>query len=73
MELEEDRIIVGFHQGVHKEKEKYFHDIHIKKKNFKKGYLVLLYDNKYLQQSGKFRMNFLGSYKIRSVIDEGVV
>jgi hypothetical protein len=35
MELEEDKIIVGFHQEVQKEKDKAWHDRHIKKKNFK--------------------------------------
>jgi hypothetical protein len=35
MELEEDMIIVGFHQKIQKEKEKYWHDRRIKKKNFK--------------------------------------
>jgi hypothetical protein len=37
IELEEEKIIVGFHQEVHKEKEKAWHDRHIKKKNFKEG------------------------------------
>jgi hypothetical protein len=32
----------------HKAKDKSWNDIHIKKKFFKEGYLVLLYDNKYL-------------------------
>jgi hypothetical protein len=48
MELEEDRIIVGFHQEVQKEKDKSWHDRHIKKNKFKEGDMVLLYDNKYL-------------------------
>ena len=49
MELEEDIIMAGFHQYVHKEKDKEWHAKHIKKKNFKEGDLVLLYDSKYLQ------------------------
>jgi hypothetical protein len=32
VELEEDRFIAGFHQRVHKEREKAYHDRHIKKK-----------------------------------------
>jgi hypothetical protein len=48
MELEEEMIMVGFHQKVQKEKVKSWHDRNIKKKNFKEGYLVLLYDSKYL-------------------------
>jgi hypothetical protein len=62
MELEEDIIIIGFHQEVHKAKDKAWHDRHIKKKNFKEGDLVLLYDSKYLQHPGKIRMHFLGPY-----------
>jgi len=48
MELEKDRIIEGFHQEVQKEKDKAWHERHIMKKNFKVGYLVLLFDSKYL-------------------------
>jgi hypothetical protein len=46
MELEEDRIIVGFNHEVYKEKDKSWHDKHIKKNNFKVEDLVLLYDRK---------------------------
>jgi hypothetical protein len=35
MELEEDRFIAGFHQQVQKEREKDYHNRHIKKKEFK--------------------------------------
>jgi hypothetical protein len=35
VELEEDRFIAGFHQQVQKEREKAYHDRHIKKKAFK--------------------------------------
>jgi hypothetical protein len=35
MELEEERMMVGFHQEVQKEKDKYWHERHIKNKNFK--------------------------------------
>jgi hypothetical protein len=37
MELEEDRIIVQFHQAVHKSKDKAWHDKNIKKNIFKEG------------------------------------
>jgi hypothetical protein len=57
MELEKDRIMVGFHQEVQKSKDKAWHDKHIRKKNFKEGDLVLFYDNKYLQHPRKFRMH----------------
>jgi hypothetical protein len=44
VELEEDIFIAGFHQQVQKEREKAYHDRHIKKKEFKQGDLVLVYD-----------------------------
>jgi hypothetical protein len=47
MELEEDRILEGFHQEVHKARDKSGHDRHIKKKRFKEGDLVLLYDKNF--------------------------
>jgi hypothetical protein len=47
MSMEEDRILAGFHQEVQKERDKSWQDRHIKKKNFKEGYLVLLYENKF--------------------------
>jgi hypothetical protein len=59
LELEEDKFIVGFHQQVQKEREKAYHDRHIKKKAFKQGDLVLLYDNKFMKNLGKFRTHWL--------------
>ena len=35
VELEENKFVVGFHQQVHKEREKAYHDRHIKNKSFK--------------------------------------
>jgi hypothetical protein len=49
MIMEEDRILAGFHQEVHKARDKAWHDRHIKNKNFKEGDLVLVYDSKSLQ------------------------
>jgi hypothetical protein len=60
VELEEDRFIVGFHQQVQKEQEKAYHDRHIKKKAFKQGDLVLVYDNKFMKHIGKLRTHCLG-------------
>jgi hypothetical protein len=73
MELEEDMIMVGFHQEVHKSNDKAWNDRHINKKNFKEGDFVLLYDNKYLQLPGKFMMHWLGPYEIKSITNGGVV
>jgi hypothetical protein len=46
MEMEEDRILAGFHQEVQKAMDKSWHDRHIKRKIFKEGDLVLVYDSK---------------------------
>jgi hypothetical protein len=55
--MEEDRILVGFHQQMQKDKDKSWHDRHIKKKTFTEGDLVFLYDNKSVQHPGKLRMH----------------
>jgi hypothetical protein len=69
MTMEEDWILAGFHQQVQKARDKAWHDKHIKKKTFKEGYLVLMYDNKSFQHPGKLRMHWLGLYKVKIVID----
>jgi hypothetical protein len=72
VELEEDRFIAGFHQQVQKEREKAYHDRHIKKKSFKQGDLVLVYDNKFMKHPGKFRTHWLGPYEVAYVMEGGV-
>jgi hypothetical protein len=67
MEKEEDRILAGFHQEVQKTRDKSWHGRHIKRKSFKEGYLVLVYDSKFLQHLGKFRMHWLGPYEVNTV------
>jgi hypothetical protein len=62
MEMEEDRILVGFHQEVKKERYKAWHDKHIKRNIFKEGDIVFLYDRKFFQHPGNFRMHWLGPY-----------
>jgi hypothetical protein len=73
MLMEEDIILVGFHQEVHKAREQSWHEIHIKRKSFKEGDIVLVYDNKFLQHPGKFKMHWLGPYEVKTIIDGGVV
>jgi hypothetical protein len=72
VELEEDKFIAGFHQQVQKEREKAYHDRHIKKKYFKQGDLVLVYDSKFMRHPGKFRMHWLGPYEVSYVTEGGV-
>jgi len=71
--MEEDIILAGFHQEVQKERDKARNDRHIKRKIFKEGDLVLVYDSKSLQQPGKLRMNWLRSYEVNTLTDGGVV
>ena len=63
--LEEDHFIARFHQQVQKEREKAWHDKHIKHKTFKIGDLVLLYDSKFMKFLGKFCMHWLGPYQVK--------
>jgi hypothetical protein len=73
MIMEEDRILAGFHQEVQKARDKAWHDRHIKRKIFKEEDLVLVYNNKSLQQPGKLRMHWLGPFEVNIVTDGGVV
>jgi transposase InsO family protein len=72
VELEEDRFIAGFHQQIQKEREKAYHDRHIKKKIFRQGDLVLVYDSKFIKHPGKFRTHWLRPYEIAYVTEGGV-
>jgi hypothetical protein len=56
-----------------KEKDKAWNYWNIKKKKFKEGDLVLIYDSKHFQHLGKFKMHYLGPYEIKYVIDGGDV
>jgi len=71
--LEEERFLAGFHQQVQKQREKAWHDWHIKLHTFKANYLVLLYDKEFDKFPGKFRMHRLGPYVIKEITIEGVV
>jgi hypothetical protein len=73
MEMEEDRILAGFHQEVQKEREKSWHEGNIKRKSFKEGDLILIDDSKCFQNPSKFRMHWLGPYEVKMIIDGGYV
>jgi hypothetical protein len=73
MEMEEERILEIFHEEVQKKRDKSWYDRHIKKKIFKEGDLVLLYENNFLQHLGKFRMHWIGPYEVMTVADRGSV
>ena len=71
VKIEEDRFVAGFHQQVQKNREKTWHDRHIKSKGIKIGDLVLMYDNKFMRFPGKFCMHCLGPYQVRHVTKGG--
>jgi hypothetical protein len=71
VELEENIFIAGFHQQVQKEREKAYHDSHIKKKAFKQGDLEMVYDSKFIKHPRKFIMHYLGPYEITYVTKVG--
>jgi hypothetical protein len=73
MIMEEDRILEEFHQQVQKTRDKAWHDRHIKRKTFKAGDLVLMYDNKSIQHPEKLRMHWLRPYEVKTIIDGGVI
>jgi hypothetical protein len=74
MTMEEDRILARFHQQFQKERDKAWHDRHMmKKKTFKEGDIVLMYDIKLFQHPRKIKMHWLGPYEVKFVIDGGVL
>ena len=67
IKLEEDRFIAGFQQQVVKDRQKAWHDRHIKQKQFAIGDLVLLYNSKFIKHPGKLQMHQLGPYVVQSI------
>ena len=55
VQIEEDHFIASFHQQVAKDRQKAWHDHHIKHKQFATGDLVLLYDSKFIKHPGKLQ------------------
>ena len=73
VQLEEEHLVTGYHQNDEKEKQKSWHDQHIKNKQFHIGYLILQYGSKFLKQPGKIRTYQLGPYIVIHIIEGGVV
>jgi hypothetical protein len=65
--------IARFHQQVQKEREKAYHDKHIKKKAFKQGDLVFLYDIKFMKHPRKFKTHWIGLFEVAYVIEGGAM
>ena len=71
--LEEERFIAGFHQNVEKQRQKVWHDRHIKNKKFSVGGLVLMYDKTNFKHPGKMKTHWLGPYVVKEITDGGAV
>ena len=72
-ELEEERFLARFYEQVQKQREKAWHDWHIKLRTFKVNDLVLLYDSKFDKFLGEFKMHCLGPYIINEIIEGGTI
>lgn len=73
MGLEHDRFLAQYHQSVEKSQQKAWHDLHVKRKEFDKGDLVLLYDSKYQKHPGKLQMHWLGPFTVADIRKTGAV
>ena len=72
-ELEETIFLAKLHQSIEKERQKYWHDRHIKTKVFTQGDKVLLYDSQYQKHPGKLHMHWLGPFIVAKIRPSRVV
>jgi hypothetical protein len=72
-ELEEARFLADFYQTVEKDRQKYWHDKHIKSKIFTQGDKVLLYDSRYQKHPGNLCMHWLGPFIVAKIQHSGAV
>ena len=73
IQFEEYHFIDGFHQQVAKDRQKVWHDCHIKKRQFVEGDWVLLYDSNFMKHPGKLQMHWLGLYIVHSITFGGAI
>ena len=73
MWLEEDHFVAGFHQCIEKDRQKAWHDCHIKNKPFQQGDLVMLYDSKFMKHPSRLQMHWLVPYLINTITSGSVV
>ena len=71
--MEEERFIVGFHKKVEKQRQKVWHDRHIKNKQFEIVILVLMYDSEIFKHPGKLKGHWLGPYVVKEIIEGGAL
>ncbi|XP_057734268.1 uncharacterized protein LOC130949615 [Arachis stenosperma] len=71
-ELENLRLEAYDNSRHYKEKMKVVHDKHIKRREFRPGELVLLYNSRLMLMPGKLRSRWEGPYKVEKVEPYGV-
>ena len=73
IQMEDERFVARFHQNIEKQRQKAWHDRHIRTKQFKFGGLVLLYDSKCFKHLGKLKTHWIGPYVVVHITDAGAV
>jgi hypothetical protein len=82
MELEEDKLLVYFHQTMENGRQKAWNDRHkpwkrldkrLKNKKFLQGDQVMLYDSKYQKNLGKLQMHWLEPLIVEEIRDSGAI
>jgi hypothetical protein len=71
--MEDGILITMHHQEVQKKHHKGWHDRHIKKKDIKNRYLVLMYDSRIKGKPRKLETTWLGSYVVEDIRPTGAV
>ncbi|XP_057997935.1 uncharacterized protein LOC131176932 [Hevea brasiliensis] len=72
-ELEEIRLDEYENARIFKEKTRFWHDKYIKRKEFKEGDLVLLYNSRLRLFPGKLKSRWSGPFKVIKVYPHGAV
>ena len=73
VQMEEELFVTGFHQNTEKQRQKSWHDRHIRTKHFEVRGLVLLHNSKFLKHIGKLKTHWLGPYVIAHITKVGAV
>ena len=72
-ELDEALFLAEFHQKIQKDRQKAWHDHHIKHKILQVGGKVILYESRFQKFPGKLQMHWLGPYFVIEIRDSGAV
>lgn len=67
IKLDERRLMAQWATEVAQRRREHWHDQHLRKANFRSGQLVLKYNGRNELRPGKFKVRWLGPYKIREV------